>query len=57
MAETGKGTGENCEDNSTEQVTFDLDLGEWVREDIPCRGTVPAGHRVLEFLGTKGNRL
>lgn len=30
MAGPGKGTGKNCEDSVTEEVTFELDLVEWV---------------------------
>lgn len=38
-------------DSSTEEVTFELNLVEWVGEDIPCRGGVPTSHKVLGYLG------
>lgn len=57
MAGTGKGPGENCEAGSTEEVTFELDLFEWVEEDMPCRGRVPTRHKVPAYLGMKGRPL
>lgn len=57
LAGIRKGAGENCDNNSTEEVTFEVDLVERVREHIPCRGTGPARHEVLEYLGTTGSPL
>lgn len=57
MAGTGKGPGENCGAGSTEEVTFELDLFEWVGEDMPCRGRVPTRHKVPACLGMKGRPL
>lgn len=57
MAGTGKGPGENCEAGSTEEVTFELDLFEWVGEDMPCRGRVPTRHKVPAYLGMRGRPL
>lgn len=52
-----KGVGENCDNNFIEEVIFEVDFVERVREYILCRGIGLVRYEVFEYLGIIGSFL